>query len=356
MRMLNVAVLILTCSSPVDPQTELSTLQRAVNEHRREIKSGIFEIHCAGRYSLGVDEFDDTYALEGRLRRIERKWLTRRGKVLTEGDRYRDLVAFGEKKHVWYTEARDSVSQARIMLNYFDLTKIGADNTGMQITDPRLLGNSCDDLRNTVHFNLGSGCFLWRGKMKDIQIVDATIDGSPCKQVSYKDEKGNEDAWVVDIGRGYNLLSRKIKATAGGTSIIESVKSELPSVSDSGIWFPSKVSYRREENGKEVTSEQLTIRLSHLNKPIAPKLFTLAGMDILPGTGINENPPSTHKQQVWDGHEIKVIEPPLATAPRVFQPVTGGTNWSLLMVSIGSGLVFLGVLWKLLKPKPASGT
>ena len=226
-----------------------------------------------------------------------------------------------------------------MLINIFKTRKLRdfKPNMTQKIPDPHLFGIDPNDSRNIVSDTLGQ--ILERPDRKRSSITNETLEGRHCWRLEYETNDGLVVRMLVDPEMDYNVVRAELSR---GSELVTSVESDVVRQTVSGLWFPERCRYRRWDNGKLTAKEDLRIRVIQLNKPVAPVVFTLAGMDIPPGTPVNEVPSSPVRGSlVWNGKELVRETPFPPDAP------TSLTTRNILLTNVVVlTLVGLYFLWK----------
>lgn len=98
--------------------------------------------------------------------------------------------------------------------------------------------------------------------------------------------------------RGFAAVSVRSTSDAGGKKIVTTSDSDLGQVM--GIWLPKSCVYKQFIDGKLTKSLVQKVEYVRLREAPDPKCFTLAGMDLIPGTLVGTDK-GTMK---WDGTQL----------------------------------------------------
>ena len=171
----------------------------------------------------------------------------------------------------------------------------------------------------------------WRGRSAfKIVLTGANLPRKPTYEVTL----------LPDFG--YAAVSAKSTWEANGRASVETSECELAKVS--GIWLPTTSVYRKYADGKEIARLNQNIEYVRINESPDPKVFTLRGMDLIPGTLVGtEN--GTVK---WDGKklvpatELRLL-PPQQNQEEVEQ--SRSQSRRILFYAIAAGLVLASGLF-----------
>jgi hypothetical protein len=115
----------------------------------------------------------------------------------------------------------------------------------------------------------------------------------------------------------------------------------------SGTWYTRSYRYRQESNGVVEFDERLVIHHAEIDRPIDPKVFTLAGLDIPVGEAYRDV--TSDRLRYWDGSKVvreSPIKPvgqanvpvPIAAAPEPVESVSSRVRWW----AVGAAVLFAG--------------
>ncbi len=154
------------------------------------------------------------------------------------------------------------------------------------ILDPRELG--CLPGPYGLTLSRGIDSYLTRPDRSDDKVTAATLDGIPCRLISYTtDTQAHIKVWICPE-RDFNVLRWESRFTSSNGTTYEDISQiEVTRHEPSGIWFPSKVEYVRKRDDADFLLETIAVTLQSLDEPLDPALFTVAGIDkIAEGTRV----------------------------------------------------------------------
>jgi hypothetical protein len=96
-------------------------------------------------------------------------------------------------------------------------------------------------------------------------------------------------------------------------SFMDSVDSDLEYYEPAKLWFPVRCRFEAKIDGRTRCEETVEVRIIQLGQPVDPKSFTLAGLGIPAGTGVQRIPPKLPGILHGDGQRI--ISIPLPKKP-----------------------------------------
>ncbi|MDR0703502.1 MAG: outer membrane lipoprotein-sorting protein [Planctomycetaceae bacterium] len=168
--------------------------------------------------------------------------------------------------------------------SYFDVRILGMNTSGIYLRLPltALITTSYPEIK--------------RG-----EIVDETCNGIPCKKITYiLDNRPYSHCWIAP-SKGYSVIRFEIRSTDG--IYYEYTDLKVQEYKNSGIWYPYYSKFERYENNELTISEEMDIDVISINEPIDDKYFSLASLNIPPGTMVAD-PELGRGNYVWDGKEV----------------------------------------------------
>jgi hypothetical protein len=141
--------------------------------------------------------------------------------------------------------------------------------------------------------------------------------------------------WVVPAW-GDSVVKVQIAGVPGGQTLVDRVETEVAQVGADGVWFPTVCTYTRLLGGELEYRQVAKIEVKSLNRPIDPRVFTLAGMDLpSPIPVITEKSTPEKPVVMWDG--TKLVDATPYTRPAhpsvVPRPVAAGAFRAWLWVA-----------------------
>ncbi|GIW92669.1 MAG: hypothetical protein KatS3mg110_0710 [Pirellulaceae bacterium] len=109
--------------------------------------------------------------------------------------------------------------------------------------------------------------------------------------------------WIVpDLG--YSVVKMEFRGNFQNQPLMDRLQVRVKAFEgDRGtVWFPEWARGERHLSGKFNHAYEVEIWDAQFNKPVDPKLFTLAGMDIPPETSVHDN--ITGRAYKWDGKKL----------------------------------------------------
>jgi hypothetical protein len=119
-------------------------------------------------------------------------------------------------------------------------------------------------------------------------------------RIDYVFDDGSKLRFWIDPKRGNSVIRIERDSRFQQAELLDTVSSEI--VQRNGVWFPTKVTWRRSHGDALLVEEILTIRDALFNKNVNHVGFTLAGMNVPAGTYIRTRPNTG--SAIWEGSEI----------------------------------------------------
>ncbi len=148
------------------------------------------------------------------------------------------------------------------------------------------------------------------------------------------DDESTLRVWV-DTERGYSVIRIERASQFQHERLLDAVSSEV--VQRNGVWFPSKVTWRRSHGDALLVEEVLIIRDAVFNQDVDHVAFTLAGMDIPAGTHIQV---VQNGSAIWDGS--KMIR--RNSIPDTIDTQNSHRGWTVLFAVVFMGTIVGTVL------------
>lgn len=160
------------------------------------------------------------------------------------------------------------------------------------------------------------------------------------------------ELWVVP-SHGYNVARNIMESHPGGKPYRVTVETEAAPVGHSGLWFPRTCTCEALSDGELIQKEELRVTKISLNEPIDDKVFTLAGMDIKPGTPIAGKLPNGEPHVwTWTGTSVVDHVNPVLIPKSLRPPRSRGR---LITAAVGCALLAtaaLAIFFRRRQPKP----
>lgn len=205
-------------------------------------------------------------------------------------------------------------------------------NHWFDVLDPRGLGlvpSYVDALINRRMDDL-----LGRPDRKDLVVSRQTWKGQECFRIDFElHPKVTVQVWAVPAWGDSVVKVQLTGFTKVGTPLVEvplvdTVDTEVARTGADGIWFPKVCTYVRTINGELETRQVAKIEVKSLNRPIDPKVFDLAGMDLPAPIPVRTDAATTKTPvMAWDGAKLTDAAPYTAVQAHpsvVLRPDVGG--------------------------------
>jgi hypothetical protein len=188
------------------------------------------------------------------------------------------------------------------------------------VFDPRAIGMACGMLYDHESRTLSTAInnATWTNRTVTVGadgllLLAATVPGW-----------GTARCWI-DPARGHNpvrfeeISSPTIPGAPKNVEVTRDI--ELAQDAVSGRWFPSRLRFRATHDGKPHMVEDIEVVSAEVDRPIDPKVFSLAGFGLPIGELVFE--PGATKEQYWDGQRLVPNSPVVGKAEVVtHQPTT----------------------------------
>ncbi|MDR2651134.1 MAG: hypothetical protein LBC68_02295 [Prevotellaceae bacterium] len=263
---------------------------------------------------------------------------------------------YSKKTILYYTNQFDPDEEGRRMaLCFYDGYK--KPSISLYIPDPRWFGYTAFTLENSIYEN---PLEIYGSKIDDhkpaYKIFSDSCNGIDCWRIDFKLETISPySLWLAksDLNRVI-CLERHFEVDEGEKIIfIDRVESETEKFQGE-IWFPTKLRYRRTENGKVTMRLDATIKVISLNEPLPPNTFYPKGVDFLkPDTpvvwALDRDRPAEEGELVWNGEEVV----PVVTTSKATLSVksVGDLKIRIFFVLFGLAMIFIGVGIKVLQSR-----
>ncbi len=147
---------------------------------------------------------------------------------------------------------------------------------------------------------------LGRPDRKNLSVSLQTWKGQDCYRIDFElRPKVMAQVWMVPAW-GDNVVRVQLSGvTKAGTSLVDTVDTEVARAGVDGVWFPKVCTYTRMMGGELEARQVAKIEAISLNRPIDPRVFTLSGMDLpAPIPVLSDNPDPRKPVVAWDGKRL----------------------------------------------------
>jgi hypothetical protein len=199
----------------------------------------------------------------------------------------------------------------------------------------------------------------------NLQLRPTEWNGRPAVTVSFDGPRaGNSYEYDVVPSTGHNVVRWRLRRTdrpAGKDPVELDIRTtcELGEIAES-VWFPQKVHWVRNINGKLDSGEVLTIKVASVNSAIPETALSLAGGDLPPDVvvvprvagvkgkeGPTTRPGGSNGLSVWDGEKVRPFSRADAVAMQLSKaPKQAGkvSHWKRLWIAGALAAVACAVL------------
>ena len=226
------------------------------------------------------------------------------------------LDCYAERTELYYTTQPPTDPDTTMALVFYD--GYGEPSPSRTVPNPRWFGCLVLGIENSHHYLspleiYGSKAEKYTEYPKVVSDMQANVD---CWKVSFALEHIGHaippftlpyTIWVdkSDVSRVLRVESR---FKAEGILYVDGVDAESEKYKNE-IWFPTKLTYRRIENGQVTESQDTQIKVISLNEPLREDTFTPQGISFLkPGTpaswAMERDRPVERGELVWDGNNV----------------------------------------------------
>ena len=268
------------------------------------------------------------------------------------------LDCYAERTELYYTTRPPTAPDTTMALVFYD--GYGQPSADRIVPNPRWFGCLSDSIENAEFY------------LSPLEIYGSKPDRIAEYPKVVPDIRENVDCWKVDwqFAFRHQGMSKNVPCTIwvdkSDTSRILRVETRFESDEilyidgvdsesekyQNKIWFPTKLTYRRTENGKISESQDTLIKVVSLNEPLPPDTFSPKGIDFLkPGTpvmwALERDRPVEKTELIWDGNNVvargtfeldKIMEESVRVKPI-----------NMFFMLLGIALILFGIgriLWK----------
>jgi hypothetical protein len=228
------------------------------------------------------------------------------------------------------------------------------------VVDPKRVGFVPFSLFGTWRNTLD--IFVGRPERQNSAVSKTTFNGQDCSLVEYTGLHGERVKIWIAPGLGYNVTRLAIAGIApqDGVPWKTILESKIAQWGSKKVWYPSSYVFERARGGKIQEKEEVIVTRASLNEPIDPKVFTLAGLDLLEGIAISgsavkQAPPG--KENVWLKGQIRQLtvqgSPARPPAPQAREPQRL-RGWLVIVSVLAAGIAAIAG-WRLFATKTPCG-
>ena len=160
----------------------------------------------------------------------------------------------------------------------------------------------------TVLHAFRSEDFLGRPDRSKSSLETVVTDAGESFEIEYERLDGVIVRYTIAPSYDYSVTKAETESIHPSEGIVvDRITNTLRQWPSGQVWFPERIDFERTVAGEVVEGETIEIVDAEFNTNVAPEIFTLAGMNIPPGTGILEHPPHPGGSREWNGQEIVPI-------------------------------------------------
>ena len=210
--------------------------------------------------------------------------------------------------------------------------------SGGRLQDPLAVGLVPIDFANTANFSRDA--MFRRGDAVEATVADGRFERTGCKMLraTLKNDSiitvyFRADGPLVDVlcvewaygQKGINFVDRVVS---------QNKTFETPA---GPVLYPERCLFTQTQNGHPLRTENLTIEVVSLNTHLEASSFTIASMNLPPGTQVAKDPKDGPAGQIWDGEKVIPMHRP--STPQSRSPFTPA-----LLVGVVAPFLFLGAI------------
>ncbi|MDR0704248.1 MAG: hypothetical protein LBF88_04595 [Planctomycetaceae bacterium] len=323
----------------IEPETTLSGYDLFEN-----IQKSVQTIHT-GQVRI------ETSAIEGNLTPIKMQWTIyfdknkNRADVVRHGHKdYLCYNCYGKMTRSFYTTTPPVVG--KMALEFTDGENPETGRHLNYIPDPRWFGFIPMDISNSQYY--------FPAKMYDISVKrqqsevllvkTEMFSGIECWRVDYTLDTVNHSIWLDKLNH-YHVVCVENRFVSDNIQFVDRVLTQR-ALYDGTIWFPHKLNYKRTENGVVTCSEETTIEVISLNKPLPPDTFSPKNI-VEPNTPVawhlDRDRPVPDGELIWDGEQV------IDHFSMAMRDVPKFGAARIVFILVGIALICLGIGLKLRK-------
>ncbi|QDT51014.1 hypothetical protein Pan258_50970 [Symmachiella dynata] len=300
MNIVNFLYLATACMLLAEP-VKVTDVENQVLAGRRELRSGTLDIVAVTTDREGRPATQKGYLVDFEDDKLRFDYSHSRPQSNTDGDvaSYKEILILtpeGLITHVDPETTGENWAVSRIAPE--DLQS----GSTAQLFDPRLLGinPSVTGMLHSRHLE----SFVGNPERTSVTVESEEIDGREVSRVEYLRTDGFQARMWIDPDRGYNIIRAEFQARKGAEERLFRIDCELKQYETGGIWFPEVIKYQELHDGKLFSGETVTIRSATFNMDVDDDRFTVATMNLPPGTAIADTADNPNGTQMWNGTEL----------------------------------------------------
>ncbi|MFH1417699.1 MAG: hypothetical protein ABII12_05360 [Planctomycetota bacterium] len=344
----------------LDTTPSAETLEARCLAARRAIKRG--EIVVKARNDRDVPEHELHFFFDGSKRRLDARQPVRRATVTAKGVAEAANFGFRVRRRVVTDDeflAYTPESPATAAGGRYTARRVLVDNADdrqpvpqvdtadedrlerLAVFDPRLIGMVPCDYGVLGYNHLES--FVGRPDRKNCAVSKEAIDTRNVWKIEYDIEGGARARMWISPDEGYSLVRAELEAPDGDAIIKDSITCQVEHHQEADVWFPKVVLWKRHYKGEIVDEQELTVERASFNQSIDPTVFTFKGLQVPPGTVLNELPRPPGRTRVWDGLKVVPDVPDIHTGDSFLPGSSSRQRW--ILISLNCGALAIILLW-----------
>ncbi|MDR0705858.1 MAG: hypothetical protein LBF88_12855 [Planctomycetaceae bacterium] len=320
------------------------SILKKIADTRRSIKSGYFLVEFQTQI-LGKPSSSQQWDIyfDGAKLRSDRKLGGNKVEVVC-------LDCYSKYTRLYYTYSHPASSDMRNALVFYD----GYDKPGIRfaIPDPRWIG--CLALPFLGSINVQAPLiydYNYKENGDDIKILSDVIDRKKCWKIIFPSPLSAGASTIsvwVDQSVWEHIVRVECYLSSNGTNYLDRI--DIQSETRENYWFPSKIVYQRQINGKIDRTSETTIKVLSINKPLSSDIFSPKGINFLkPGTPVawhwDRDRPVVEGRLEWDGDKVVGVD----EFSKIMQESRRLQPFNLFLIFLGTALICFGICLKLLK-------
>jgi hypothetical protein len=248
------------------------------------------------------------------------------------------LVVDG-RQHLWWTpDVFDKPARIAVMIQDEDQAP-----QRKTIFDPLVIG--LNDASFLQYWACNPKEFLTAPDRTQGRAFMTQLDGKDVICSEYVSPKEVKTQLWISPTEGNSLVRARTEQDYEGEPFVTELTVDVQPNSDKSLWFPRALKVDRRHGSREMLCEQMVLTEVVLNEEFDTRVFSLAGMDIPPGTSVLGEPEKEGKARIWDGQNVVDSLAPEDAPPS--SPIRPDRSSTLLLVgvNVAAAAVLLLILW-----------
>lgn len=262
-----------------------------------------------------------------------------------------EIRCHGDRAHIWYTDATD-VNGNKMLANVTELSHL-VDSPSVRIADPRYLSAHPVAFHDFPNHEVTAA--IGDTKVKSLTVERDVHAGDPCWKTTKRLLSGLVIRTWYSPAHGLAPVAMKAEFQSGDQTFVDVVETKLALHEQAKVWLPTECRHQQYVNGTLHSQDECRISVVQLGHRVDRGRFTLAGLGIPAGTGVQSIPRREPGSQVWDGRTIVTTQPSLA-AREVDEDMLDISNWLWIAASAVCSVVAAGCAWSILKRRSSASS